>query len=248
MRETGKSIAHVARELGINDGTLGNWVDKDRRSHDGGDGAIGKSERTERASGGDGFRFAAAKRSKQVGPRAQPRRTGHARQRLHHKPVPASPTSLPCPKLASTSTAASSPPPSASPNKPHGPAHPHRRPTTHRPHPQRTLNQPTLYLRKQRLRSPEMRLRRLSSARSSFCVVWWLSPDRDHRRVGVRRRFPQLLVLQCELIHRPDKGGDVDPKLGEFGILVRDRLFSAAMVARRRVSTSDDAPRSATRV
>ena len=30
VRETGKSIAQVARDLGINPGTLGNWVDKDR--------------------------------------------------------------------------------------------------------------------------------------------------------------------------------------------------------------------------
>ncbi|HUZ51627.1 MAG TPA: transposase, partial [Streptosporangiaceae bacterium] len=26
VRETGKSIAQVARELGVNEGTLGNWV------------------------------------------------------------------------------------------------------------------------------------------------------------------------------------------------------------------------------
>jgi len=30
VRETHKSIAQVARDLGINDGTLGNWVKKDR--------------------------------------------------------------------------------------------------------------------------------------------------------------------------------------------------------------------------
>jgi transposase len=30
VRETGKSVAEVARELGINEGTLGNWVNKDR--------------------------------------------------------------------------------------------------------------------------------------------------------------------------------------------------------------------------
>ena len=30
VRETGKPIARVARDLGINDGTLGNWVNKDR--------------------------------------------------------------------------------------------------------------------------------------------------------------------------------------------------------------------------
>ena len=31
VRETGKAIAEVARDLGINDGTLGNWVAADRR-------------------------------------------------------------------------------------------------------------------------------------------------------------------------------------------------------------------------
>jgi transposase len=39
LRETGKPIAQVARDLGINDGTLGNWVNTDRRRRDGRDGA-----------------------------------------------------------------------------------------------------------------------------------------------------------------------------------------------------------------
>lgn len=30
VRETAKPIAQVARDLGINPGTLGNWVDRDR--------------------------------------------------------------------------------------------------------------------------------------------------------------------------------------------------------------------------
>jgi len=30
VRETGKSIAQVARDLGVNEGTLGNWVNRDR--------------------------------------------------------------------------------------------------------------------------------------------------------------------------------------------------------------------------
>ncbi len=30
VRETSKSIAQVARDLGINPGTLGHWVDRDR--------------------------------------------------------------------------------------------------------------------------------------------------------------------------------------------------------------------------
>jgi transposase len=32
VRETGKPIAQVARDLGINDGTLGNWVKQDRQA------------------------------------------------------------------------------------------------------------------------------------------------------------------------------------------------------------------------
>lgn len=35
VRETGKSIAAVARDLGVNEGTLGNWVAKDRAERDG---------------------------------------------------------------------------------------------------------------------------------------------------------------------------------------------------------------------
>ena len=30
VRESGKPIAEIARELGVNEGTLGNWVNKDR--------------------------------------------------------------------------------------------------------------------------------------------------------------------------------------------------------------------------
>ena len=47
VRETGKPIARVARELGISDGTLGNWVNKDRRAREGGDGRLSESERAE---------------------------------------------------------------------------------------------------------------------------------------------------------------------------------------------------------
>jgi len=47
VRETGKPIAQVARELGINEGTLGNWCAKDRRSRDGAGGALGEDERAE---------------------------------------------------------------------------------------------------------------------------------------------------------------------------------------------------------
>ena len=47
VRETGKPIAVVARELGINDGTLGNWVAVDRRGRDAGNGALSRDERAE---------------------------------------------------------------------------------------------------------------------------------------------------------------------------------------------------------
>jgi transposase len=46
VQETGKPIAEVARELGINEGTLGNWVTRDRRARVGG-GALTESERDE---------------------------------------------------------------------------------------------------------------------------------------------------------------------------------------------------------
>ena len=38
VRETGKPIAQVARDLGVNAGTLGNWVDKDRAGREGREG------------------------------------------------------------------------------------------------------------------------------------------------------------------------------------------------------------------
>jgi transposase len=47
VEETGKPVAQVARELGINEGTLGNWVLKDRRTRNGGDPALSEGERTE---------------------------------------------------------------------------------------------------------------------------------------------------------------------------------------------------------
>ena len=43
VRETGKPIAQVARDLGINEGTLGNWVGADRRRRDGGDGQLSRA-------------------------------------------------------------------------------------------------------------------------------------------------------------------------------------------------------------
>jgi transposase len=47
VRETGKPIAQVARELGIHDGTLGNWVNADRRRREAGNGGVSESERAE---------------------------------------------------------------------------------------------------------------------------------------------------------------------------------------------------------
>jgi transposase len=46
VRETGKPIARVARDLGIHEGTLGRWVNQDRRSR-AGDGTLSESEREE---------------------------------------------------------------------------------------------------------------------------------------------------------------------------------------------------------
>ena len=47
--ETGKPIAQVARELGVNEGTLGNWCAKARRAAGGGTGELSESERAELA-------------------------------------------------------------------------------------------------------------------------------------------------------------------------------------------------------
>ena len=47
VRETRKPIAQVARELGINEGTLGNWCARERRRQANGDAAVSESERAE---------------------------------------------------------------------------------------------------------------------------------------------------------------------------------------------------------
>jgi transposase len=46
VRETGKTIAQVARELGIHEGTLGHWCAQERRRA-GGDDELSESERQE---------------------------------------------------------------------------------------------------------------------------------------------------------------------------------------------------------
>ena len=47
--ETGKPIAQVARDLGINEGTLGNWVAKERAVRGEGLGVLSEDERAELA-------------------------------------------------------------------------------------------------------------------------------------------------------------------------------------------------------
>jgi transposase len=47
--ETGRPIAQVARELGINQGTLGNWCARARREREDGNGALSEPERAELA-------------------------------------------------------------------------------------------------------------------------------------------------------------------------------------------------------
>jgi transposase len=45
--ETGKPIAQVARDLGVNEGTLGNWVTKARRKQGGEGAGLSETERAE---------------------------------------------------------------------------------------------------------------------------------------------------------------------------------------------------------
>jgi len=47
VEETGRPIAQVARDLGINEGTLANWCAKDRRARGEGSGALSEDERAE---------------------------------------------------------------------------------------------------------------------------------------------------------------------------------------------------------
>jgi transposase len=47
VMQTGKPIAQVARELGINEGTLGNWCAKRRGAGENGQAQLSESERAE---------------------------------------------------------------------------------------------------------------------------------------------------------------------------------------------------------
>jgi transposase len=49
VRETHKPVARVARELGVNEGTLGNWVAADRKRRESGGGTLDADERAELA-------------------------------------------------------------------------------------------------------------------------------------------------------------------------------------------------------
>jgi transposase len=49
VRETGKPIAQIAKDLGIHHGTLGNWVAKDRDAREGGNGRLNEDQRAELA-------------------------------------------------------------------------------------------------------------------------------------------------------------------------------------------------------
>jgi transposase len=47
VTQTGKPVAQVARELGINEGTLGNWVGRARRAGAGDGAVLSEDERAE---------------------------------------------------------------------------------------------------------------------------------------------------------------------------------------------------------
>jgi transposase len=49
VKESGRPIAHVARDLGINEGTLANWVARDRQATAPAPGALAEDERAELA-------------------------------------------------------------------------------------------------------------------------------------------------------------------------------------------------------
>src|SRR5258708_40189405 len=49
VRETGRPVAQIARDLGINEGTLGKWVNTDKRRRGDGTGALSEGERAELA-------------------------------------------------------------------------------------------------------------------------------------------------------------------------------------------------------
>ena len=58
VQETGKPIAQIARDLGVNEGTLGNWVVQDRAARQGGRGAVPRRRRGAETAPGRGRRAA----------------------------------------------------------------------------------------------------------------------------------------------------------------------------------------------
>jgi transposase-like protein len=49
VRETGRPIAQVAKDLGVNEGTLGNWVNADKRRRGDGTGALSEGGKRTRS-------------------------------------------------------------------------------------------------------------------------------------------------------------------------------------------------------
>jgi transposase len=82
-RETGRPIAQVARDLGVNEGTLGNWVNADRRRRGEADGALGEDERAELAR----LRKANAELAMERDVRLAARRARRASARSHAHPA-----------------------------------------------------------------------------------------------------------------------------------------------------------------
>jgi transposase len=95
VRETGKPIAQVARDLGINEGTLGNGVNADKRRREDGSGALDEDERAElarlrRRTPSRGGRMRHPQRCSRPTPDDQRSPRNRPRQRRHHRRKPES--------------------------------------------------------------------------------------------------------------------------------------------------------------